>query len=121
MGTAGGGRTLTALRKAQAFNRRALFVIVPGFDHDKGKRVAGVEIPVIEVKRILEGLPTATLHVTVQAPFCSRIVEAGPRCTDGNFIGMLVSHVFVEIVQVLLSPVVSVWGPSLLSRLHPGI
>src|ERR1700730_14145956 len=110
-GTGAGLVVLATLCKVEALNGGALFVVVPGFDHHKWQGMGGVKIAIVEVQRVLESFPAAVRHVTIQSPFCSRIVEARPGSTDGNLVGMLVAHVLVEIVQILFAPITSVGRP----------
>src|SRR5947199_4386071 len=83
--------------------------------------MVGVEILVIEMKRVLECFPTTALHMAVQAPLRGRIVEARPGAPHNNFVGVFVSHGSIEIVQILLSPIASIRRPALLAWLHPCI
>src|ERR1700722_14802422 len=112
---------LAAFCEIQAFDRRTLFVVVPGLDQYKGEGMRRVKIAIVEVKSVLESLAAAGRHVTIQAPFRRGIIETRPRGADSDLVWMLVAHVLVEIVQIPLAPITSVWRPSLLSGLNPGI
>src|SRR6201998_4681417 len=80
----------------------------------------GIEIVRVEMKSVLEGLPTSALHMAIQAPFCGGIVEAGPSAPNGDFVSMLIAHRFVKVIKVLLTPIAAVRRPAFLSRLDPG-
>ena len=64
-----GGWTLAAFCKVEPLDGSALFIIVPGFDHDKGKRMSGIEIACVEVESVLKSLAAAARHMSIQAPF----------------------------------------------------
>src|SRR5580692_12114484 len=59
--------------------------------------------------------------MAVQTPFCGGIVEARPGTTDRDLIGVCVLHRLVEMIEILLTPVGAIGGPSAGTGLYPGI
>jgi hypothetical protein len=65
------GSALAAFREVEAFDGCAFLVVVPGFDHDERQRMSRIEITCVEMKRVLECLAAAALHVPIEAPLCA--------------------------------------------------
>ena len=72
-----------------------------------------------DLERVLEGLATTPVHVTVQAPGSSGVVESRPNRADHNF-SRTTFHFFVKAFQVLLAPVAAIGFPAA-ARMHPGV
>ena len=62
------GRALAAFGEIQAFDRGALLIVIPRFNHDEWQGMGSVEITCIEVERVFEGLATTAGHMPIQAP-----------------------------------------------------
>src|SRR5271165_339594 len=114
-----GLRINSATRCHAAFDRRAFLIVIPRLNQKKRKRMRTVVVPIIEMQRFVECLPASALHVAVEPPFRSRVIETRPCATNRDLVGVLGSHRLVEIVEVLLAPITAIGRPPTCSGLNP--
>ena len=112
---------IAAIGSGAAFNRGAFLIVIPGFDQQKRKRFGAVVVALIKIESLVEGFAAGTLHVAIESPLRSGIIESWPRSSDGNLVGMFVLHGLVEIIEIGFAPVAAIGGPSAGSGLHPGV
>src|SRR5579862_6887756 len=104
-----------------AFDRRAFFVIVPGFKQHEWKQLVGGEIFAPEVECISKRLAATGSDMPIESPRSFTVIEAGPSPAHDNLVRVLGLHRLVESAQILLAPVTAVCGPSLVAWVDPGI
>lgn len=112
---------IDARRSVETLDGGSFLVIVPSFDHEKRDRIRAVVVAMVEIQSLVEGLAASIIYVAIESPLGRGVVEAGPHASDHDFVGMLVLHRAVEVVEIALTPVAAVRGPSPLTGLHPGI
>src|SRR5580700_3748657 len=80
-------RLLTRIHAA--LNRCSFLVVVPGFNHEEGKRMLLIVVAAKHPQRVIEGLSAACAHLAVLAPACLGVVEPGPRRAHRNLVGIV--------------------------------
>src|SRR5712671_259932 len=98
-----------------------LFIVIPGFKQEKRKWIRTVVVLPVNTHGFVQRFPTSTLNVAIEAPFGSRVVEPRPCPSNRNFVGVLVLHRVIEILEVLLAPITAIGRPSAGAGLNPRI
>src|SRR5262249_1529089 len=104
-----------------SFDGGAFLIIVPGFDQQVRRRIAGAVITAKDFKSVLEGAAAAIGDTAVLAPRRPAVIESRPHSAYCNFVAMMLGHVAIEILEVVLAPIAAVAGPATIAGLHPGI
>src|ERR1700691_1225733 len=110
-----------ATTRGTVLDRGPFFIIVPRFDQKKRKWRGAVVVAVVEMQCFVQRLTTPPLHVTIEPPFRSGVVEARPCSSDCDFVRVFVPHDLVEVLQILLSPVAAIRSESTRSGMDPRV
>src|SRR5437016_3794517 len=103
------------------FNRSTLFVVIPGHDQQIRRGILRTIIMPEDAQSVFKGLSAPVRYFTIAAPGRLGVVKAWPDGAHCDLVGMMLSHVGIEVIEIISAPVTAVRRPSCLSGLNPGI
>src|SRR5215469_18800066 len=69
---------------------------------------------------VIKRFPTACIHMAVQAPRSTLVIETRPGPAHYDLRRIFASHLLIEMVQIVFTPIAAVGHP-LLAGVHPRI
>src|SRR5215510_7675667 len=117
------GRIVRALVAVvnSSFDGSAFLVIVPGFNQQVRRRISRAVIAAKDLEAVFKSAAAAVGDAAILAPGRLAVIESRPYRAHCNFVGMMLGHVVVEILQVVLTPIAAIARPAAIAGLHPGI
>src|SRR5581483_10520188 len=97
----------------------ALLVIVPGSNEQERNGAFRIVVPMKYFQCVFKSLAAAPVHVPIQTPRCTGIVEARPNSTHHD-LARSPLRLLVKALQVFLAPITAFRVPCF-PRMDPGV